>query len=227
MTEPSFGKLEGNSKKNVEKIDSSNPQEVKQKNENNPQYNDWEMRVFSVEDRAPSFDTIKAAQHMSEVISTLLTCLYNAQGYEKDYEYYMKEFKNLPKLGNFKITKQGDDYDIVEIRSTDTIHVPSSLLKVGIQIAYDKQSNNLLRESMVLKTEIKAFVRKNLGYFDESKAFNGNDYVKMQMMNSAMPMTPEYPTYPEIDDEVGVPLSIDSGANERRMGRYDQRRQQR
>ncbi len=208
---PSFGLLDDRNESRIKNIDTSDPNEVKKMNESVPNYSDWEMRIYGIEDRIQLMDVAKATQMVSEVISTLLTCLRNARGYETEYEDFKKRYANLPKLGNLKITKQGDDYDIVDIQSNETIHVPTTLLKIGIQIAYDKQANKLLREAMLLKTDLKAFIRKELGYFDERKAFNNNEYVKMQMMNSAMPVTPEFPTSTMFEEE--IPFEDHSVAN--------------
>ena len=208
---PSFGLLDDRNESRIKNIDTSDPNEVKKMNESVPNYSDWEMRIYGIEDRIQLMDVAKATQMVSEVISTLLTCLRNARGYETEYEDFKKRYANLPKLGNLKITKQGDDYDIVDIQSNETIHVPTALLKIGIQIAYDKQANKLLREAMLLKTDLKAFIRKELGYFDERKAFNNNEYVKMQMMNSAMPVTPEFPTSTMFEEE--IPFEDHSVAN--------------
>ncbi len=217
--DPSFGLLDQSESK-LKNIDTSDPAEVKKMNESVPNYSDWEMRIYGIEDRIPLMDVVKATQMVSEVISTLLTCLRNARGYETEYEEFRKRYANLPKLGNLKITKQGDDYDIVEIQSNETIHVPTALLKIGIQIAYDKQANKLLREAMLLKTDLKAFIRKELGYFDERKAFNNNEYVKMQMMNSAMPVTPELSSPPLFDEEIPFEdPSISKGRNDAWNGR--------
>ena len=218
---PSFGLLDDRNESRIKNIDTSDPNEVKKMNESVPNYSDWEMRIYGIEDRIQLMDVAKATQMVSEVISTLLTCLRNARGYETEYEDFKKRYANLPKLGNLKITKQGDDYDIVDIQSNETIHVPTTLLKIGIQIAYDKQANKLLREAMLLKTDLKAFIRKELGYFDERKAFNNNEYVKMQMMNSAMPVTPEFPTSTMFEEE--IPFEdhsvVNKGKNDNWLGR--------
>jgi len=187
------------------KIDSTNPKEVKEANESVPSYSDWEMRIFSLEDRAALMDNAKiASQMIKTVISSLLVCLYNARGYEGEYSKFRDRFINLPKPWNFKMTMQGNDYDITELQTNDAIHVTGSGITRGTNLAVERQANRALHEAMILEMDLKAFLRRELGYFDERKTFNSNEYIRQQMINTAMPVSPEPPTLPldELDNEL-------------------------
>jgi hypothetical protein len=199
-----FG-LMGDTSENKKKIDSTNPKEVREANESAPSYSDWEMRIFSFEDRAALMDNAKtASQLIKTAISSLLVCLYNARGYEGEYVKFRDRFINLPKPWNFKMTMQGNDYDISELQTNDAIHVTGSGITRGTNLAVEKQANRALHEATILETDLKAFLRRELGYFDERKTFNSNEYIRQQMINTAMPVSPEPPTLPsdELDSEL-------------------------
>jgi len=199
-----FG-LRGDTSENKKKIDSTNPKEVREANESARSYSDWEMRIFSFEDRAALMDNAKtASQLIKTAISSLLVCLYNARGYEGEYAKFRDRFINLPKPWNFKMTMQGNDYDISELQTNDAIHVTGSGITRGTNLAVEKQANRALHEATILETDLKAFLRKELGYFDERKTFNSNEYIRQQMINTAMPVSPEPPGLPpdELDNEL-------------------------
>jgi len=188
---PDFGILDSSDDNSNKKIDTSDPKDIKEVNESKKSYSDWEMRIYSLEDKAMLLEDRVAVKIMKTIISSLLVCLGNARGYEDEYRKFRDRFINLPKLGNLKTQLQGNDYDIVELQTNEAIYVPLEHLKLGIQIMFEKQASRALQEAMVLETDIKRVLRRELGYFDERKTFNSNEYIKMQMMNSAMPTTPE------------------------------------
>jgi len=186
-----FGILDSTDNDNSRKIDTSDPKDIKEANESKKSYSDWEMRIYSLEDKASMLDDRRAAQIMKTIISSLLVCLGSVRGYEEEYKKFRERFINLPKLGNLKTQLRGNDYDIVELQTNESIYVPLGQLRLGIQIMLEKQASRLLQEAMVLETDIKRVLRRELKYFDERKTFNSNEYIKMQIMNSAMPTTPE------------------------------------
>jgi len=188
---PDFGILDSLGDNNDKKIDTSDPKNIKEVNESKKSYSDWEMRIYSLDDKAMLLEDRIAVKVVKTIISSLLVCLGNARGYEDEYRKFRDRYINLPKLGNLKTQLQGNDYDIVELQTNESIYVPLEHLKLGVQIMFEKQASRALQEAMVLETDIKRVLRRELGFFDERKTFNSNEYIKMQMMNSAMPTTPE------------------------------------
>jgi len=187
------------------KIDSANPKEVKEANESVPSYSDWEMRIISLDDSAARTPDAKIAfQLVKTSISSCLVCLYNVRGYEAEYAKFRDRFINLPRPWNFKMTMQGNDYDITELQTNDAIHVTGAGITRGTNLAVEKQANRALHEAMILEMDIKAFLRRELGYFDERKTFNNSEYIRQQIINTAMPVSPEPSTLPpdELDSEL-------------------------
>ena len=194
-----FG-LMGDIGEHKKKIDSVNPKEVKEANEPAPSYSDWEMRIISLDDSAArSPDATIAFQLIKTAISSCLICLYNVRGYEAEYAKFRDRFINLPRPWNFKMTMQGNDYDIIELQTNDAIHVTNSGVTKGTDVAVKKQANRALHEAMILEMDIKAFLRRELGYFDERKTFNNSEYIRQQIINTAMPVSPE-PSFMPTDD---------------------------
>jgi len=186
------------------KIDTTNPKEVKEANESVPSYSDWEMRIISLEDIAGRTPDAKIAfQLIKTAISSCLICLYNVRGYEAEYSKFRDRFINLPRPWNFKMTMQGNDYDITEIQTNDAIHVTGAGITRGTNLAVQRQANRALHEAMILLMDIKAFLRRELGFFDERKTFNNSEYIRQQIINTAMPVSPEFSTMPpdELDNE--------------------------
>jgi len=198
-----FGLMEGIGEYK-KKIDSANPKEVKEANESVPSYSDWEMRIISLEDTAARTPDAKIAfQLIKTAISSCLVCLYNVRGYEVEYAKFRDRFINLPRPWNFKMTMQGNDYDITELQTNDAIHVTGAGITRGTNLAVERQANRALHEAMILEMDIKAFLRRELGYFDERKTFNNSEYIRQQIINTAMPVSPEPSLMPtdDIDTE--------------------------
>jgi len=221
-----FGLMEGIGEYK-KKIDSANPKEVKEANESVPSYSDWEMRIISLEDTAARTPDAKIAfQLIKTAISSCLVCLYNVRGYEVEYAKFRDRFINLPRPWNFKMTMQGNDYDITELQTNDAIHVTGAGITRGTNLAVERQANRALHEAMILEMDIKAFLRRELGYFDERKTFNNSEYIRQQIINTAMPVSPEPSLMPtdDIDTEFSSELDRFRYGGEDENGLPKQRR---